>query len=148
MDGVILKNFKKWQASAGAGRRLEGVSLRSMQDSSSIELVYTIRVMSKLTASQLFSQLSTNVASGKFNDLLRQAALDNNADVLLVAESDSVEEIENDEEVDNSLSNLAVTGIVIGAVLVVFVLIIFLYVCIASVSRLGGSHKHKVVPSE
>lgn len=151
MDGVTINNFKKWQASAGESRRLEGIYLRRLTSSSSIQLVYTVNVRSKLTANQLFSQLSTNVANGNFNLLLQQAAQANNAGDLLHTESDSVELVDGGSN-NNKISDGAVVGIVIGTVIGMLLLIVGIYMCIASVGSsgccTGDRASRKLIPFE
>lgn len=137
MDGVTSADFAGFVVTGGDRRRLlESFSLRRVQGSDYINMVYTVRVSSKLTASQLFNQLSNKVSDGTFDILLNQAAVANTASDLLNAQSSSVSEYDDGNN-GNRLSDGAIAGIIVGVVFGVLLLALVIY--LFAVGAGGGS---------
>lgn len=145
MDGVTINDISNFRAS-GENRRLEAVTLRRLQGSNSVIVVYTVSVTSQLTASQLFNQLSNNIAMGTFNILLHQAAQANSATDLLDAESNNVSYYDDGNN-GNRLSGGAIAGIIVGVIFGVILLALVIYLFAAGAGGSGDGVARKPVES-
>lgn len=146
MDGITTSDIQDFLASAPDSSK-SGFTfhLRALAAGDSILLTYRVVTNSKLTASQLFDQLSNKVNNGDFTIILQQFATGNTATYLLNAESDEVIEV---EEVDNDsrLSGGAIAAIIVGSIFGAALVLLALYLMIVGTgSSSDSSYPHKAV---
>jgi hypothetical protein len=134
MDGVSVNDFTKFTVTnTNANRRL---SDKRALAGGAIRVSYTIVASSKLTASQLAAQLTSNVDDGTFDDLLDNNANNNNTSDFDGATSEEVEIV--GEKSDARLGGGAIAAIVVGTVFGFILIVLALYLCIVGVG--GESH--------
>ena len=142
MDGVSVNDITKFTVT-NANRRL---SNKRALAGGAIRMSYTIVTSSKLTASQLAAQLTSNVDDGTFDDLLENNANNNNTSDFDGATSGEVEIV--GEKSDARLGGGAIAAIVVGTVFGFILIVLALYLCIVGFGGKSSSDDqgiHKAV---
>jgi hypothetical protein len=143
LPGVALTDLYDWTVTEGTGsRRLTNhivTSLRALSRgfttlADSIDLSYTVRTETQMTAETLQALLQDSIDNGSFNDNLQFFAEEDGAFDLLDATSGPITTTaveSNSDSSSNKLSGGAVAGIVIGVVFGVVLLALIAYYFVA-----------------
>lgn len=135
MTGVTADDFTAFVVAAAAdtttARRLGATFVARVLASDSVEIVYTVTLVTSTSASALVDQLTSAVGDGTFNALLHQFAADNGATALTTATSESVSATDasssdggDDSEV---LDTGAIIGIAVGGFVVLMIIVVGIY---------------------
>jgi cell wall integrity and stress response component len=143
MPGVELTDLYDWTVTEGTSRRRLSnhivTSLRALTRgfttlADSIDLSYTVRTETQMSAETLQALLEDSIDNGTFNENLQALAEEADAEDLLDATSGPVTTSAVDSNSDsssNKLSGGAVAGIVIGVVFGVILLALIAYYFVA-----------------
>lgn len=135
MIGVDVSDLKDWTVKDGPSRRRLGAQRLGRGFSAlanSIEVSYTVQVMSQLSSEVLQQQLVTATEDGTFDTNLHAFATSDNAPDLLDAETEPATTAEPSANSgsgsdSNKLSDGGIAGVVIGVVFGVILLALLAY---------------------
>lgn len=138
MDSVLPENIVDFVVTDNdaAARQAPAALLRTvtrlLSASDSVQLAYTVAVVTSIPAEKLQSSLSDAISGGQFTTLLQQFATENGATALTIASShDSVIQNEDTDDDDAAvLSTGAIIGIAVGGfVFIALIVSAVLFLC-------------------
>jgi hypothetical protein len=126
MAGITVANIVNFAVTGSSRRRLSASAVDT-----SVRMTYTVSTTTTASANQLFSELSSVVASGAFNTFMHDTAVALSAPDVASCTSDSVSYPSSSSK-NKKLSIGAIVGIVIGSVVFVAMVVALVVYCVGS----------------